>query len=408
MEAVPVLNTSFFLCCRYQSGYVDQAKQFLPPSAYLQPTEEDEQRRHQENTTATALPECKTPLSVLCVSTTETLELYLHGRYPLLTLDRNVSADETTFLPPQVVFSNDLSYMFVHSQSHLSLYHLPFLKRDRYPLQIIASLHASITSHLSVLQQSTVEVLNSWKTSLKPLDTKLQPLLKLLHNYGVDDQPLGTILKQYILVGHTCESSSVANAMDQFFTSVQMNDQLLQRMERGLHSALANVESTARKSLLSPTQALCYDIQELAGHVQYHSPSSSGSKEALQQLINASHHLWISVEALILAIVKGRFLVRDFCDWLRSAGSQIKAKGTAYNSVQRENAKKRRVPQAVLERLMSTLNTAHISDSPDNLNGVSEHVLNLPVTVRAMLPDPLLLLCCATTKYFLLTVLFII
>jgi hypothetical protein len=106
----------------------------------------------------------------------------------------------------------------------MSLYHLPFLKEDRYPVQTIASLHSSIVSHLATLQQSIPEVLNSWKASLKPLHTKWQPLQKLLQNYGVDDQPLGAILKQYILVGHTSDSSSVANVIDQLFTSVQMND----------------------------------------------------------------------------------------------------------------------------------------------------------------------------------------
>lgn len=264
----------------------------------------------------------------------------------------------------------------------MSLYHLPFLKRDRYPLQIVASLHGSIASHLSTLRESIVECSNSWKTSLKPLDMKLQPLLKLLQNYSVDDQPLGVILKQYILVGHTSESSSVANAMDQFFTSVQMNDQLLQRMERSLHGALANVEGQARKGLLSPTQALCYEIQELAGHVQFHYPGTE-QPAALQELLHASHQLWISVQSLLLSIVQGRLQIRDLCGWLRSAGSQIKARGTASNSVQRENAKKRRVPQAVIERLLSSLNTAPQDQVPGS--SLSEHLLNITTSVSIII-----------------------
>jgi hypothetical protein len=258
----------------------------------------------------------------------------------------------------------------------MSLYHLPFLKEDRYPLQTIASLHSSIVSHLATLQQSIPEVLNSWKSSLKPLDTKLQPLQKLLLNYGVNDQPLGAILKQYILVGHTSDSSSVANAMDQFFTSVQMNDQLVQRMERSLHGSLANIESQARKGLLSPTQALSLQVQELAGLVQFHATTATSE---LKQLIEASHHLWVSVEALLTSMVQCRFRVRDLCGWLRSAGSQIKARGTAAQSVQRENAKKRRVPQAVLERLLTVLDTTTL---PDKQTGLTEHLLNMTVSVR--------------------------
>jgi predicted component of type VI protein secretion system len=255
------------------------------------------------------------------------------------------------------------------------LYHLPFLKQDRYPLQTIASLHSAIMAHLSTLQQSITEVLNSWKSSLKPLDAKLQPLLRLLQNYGVDDQPLGAIFKHYIIVGHTADSSSVANAMDQFFTSVQMNDQLVQRMERSLHGSLANVESQARKGLLSPMQALCFQIQELAGLVQFH---GTGNSASLQALVDASHLLWIGVEGLLTAIITSRFRVRDLCGWLRSAGSQIKARGTAANSVQRENAKKRRVPEVVLERLLAVLNTLHMEKGAC----LSEHLLDMKVSVR--------------------------
>jgi hypothetical protein len=188
-----------------------------------------------------------------------------------------------------------------------------------------------------MIQQSIPEILNAWKSSLKPLDTKLQPLQRLLQNYGVDDQSLGSVLKRYILVGHTSDSSSVANAMDQFFTGVQMNDQLLQRMERSLHGSLANVESQARKRLRSPIQVLAFQIQELSGVIQFHNKPS----EALQELLDASQFLWVSVESLLVDIVEARFRVRDFCGYLRHAGSQIKAQGTAAQSVQRENAKVR-------------------------------------------------------------------
>jgi hypothetical protein len=96
-------------------------------------------------------------------------------------------------------------------------------------------------------------------------------------------------------------------------------------------------------------------------------------------LIEASHHLWVSVEALLTAIVQCRFRVRDLCGWLRSAGSQIKARGTAAQSVQRENAKKRRVPQAVLERLLTVLDTTTL---PDKQTGLTEHLLTMTVSVR--------------------------
>lgn len=359
---------------RYQSRYADKSVEFLPPSAYLQKLEEDDHHSLQEisNTTSAGLPECQTPLSILCVSTNENLELYLHGRYPLLSISRQHME------PPQVVASTDLCHFLVYSEARMSLYHLPFLREDRYPLQTIASLHSSIFNHLNVLKQSIPEVLNSWKSSLKPLDTKLKPLNTLLEKYGVDCQPIGAILRQYILLGHTSDSSSVANAMDQFFTSIQMNDQLLVRMERTLHGSLANVESLARKGLISPSQALCLQVQELAGLVQFHTTTTASD---LHKLIDASHQLWVSVEALLTSIVECRFRVRDLCSWLRSTGSQIKARGTASKSVQRENARNRRVSQAVVERLISLLDGTWGADKQASL---TERLLKMNVSVSLL------------------------
>lgn len=97
----------------------------------------------------------------------------------------------------------------------------------------------------------------------------------------------------------------------------KMNDQLLQWMERSLYGSLANVENLARKGLISPSQALCLHIQELAGLVQFHATSSDDSAPLLQALVDASHHLWVSVEALLTSILTSRFRVRDLCGcWL--------------------------------------------------------------------------------------------
>lgn len=392
-------------------------------------------------TLSSAVPECKTPLSVLCVSTHQSFELYLHGRYPLLTLPRSSPSAGKSGLgtevywqaeskqhPPLVVASNDLAYWLMTSTAStsdgtctnttLSLYHMPFLKRDRYAWQQIASLHTSLMSHLKTLKQSVSAVANNWKNSLKPLDLKLQPLIRLLKNYGVDvvldssvtstgvpwhQQTLQAVIKDYIMMGHTSHSTSIANAMDQFFTNVQMNDQLLQRMERSLFASMANVESAAIEGIVRPTQALGWQIQELTGLVQSfdlsHSPQESSGRLAedaipsksktqlLHDVLAASEELWISAEHLLTCIVTSRFLVRDLCGWLRHAGSQVKARGTAANSVQRENAKKRRIPQDVLERLVSALSSGP-GDTTGTLyqpqqTGLTESLLNLKVTVRS-------------------------
>ena len=194
------------------------------------------------------------------------------------------------------------------------------------------------------------------------------------------------------MMGHVNHSTSIANAMDQFFTGIQMNDQLVQRMERSLVASMANAESTAIRCLLRPTQALGWQIQELSGLVRFFSeidgeetPDSSdleNKSQMVQELTDATEELWISVENVMTSIVAGRMLVRDFIGWLRHAGSQVKARGTAPNSVQRENAKKRRITQAVLERLVAVLNKSGKERTSDGV-GLSETLLNLKVTVRA-------------------------
>jgi len=208
-------------------------------------------------------------------------------------------------------------------------------------------------------------------------------------------------MKEYIMMGHVNHSTSIANAMDQFFTGIQMNDQLIQRMERSLLASMANVESTAIRCLLRPTQALGWQIQELSGLVQFfcniieetdedamERPASDdgciNKGDLVQELADATEELWISVENVMTTIVAGRMLVRDFCGWLRHAGSQVKARGTAPNSVQRENAKKRRITQAVLERLVAVLNksgqTNSLGKDESQQIGLSETLLNLKVT----------------------------
>jgi len=431
---------------RYQSRYIDQSTKFLPPSAYYSTDETGETGGGAGGTMDDAessslaqgsLPECRTPLSVLCISTSDMRHrLYLHGRYPLLTLPKSnngifdgsatASKRGNSMKPPLVVASNDLAYWLAtmpmdigssttaSNGNFLTLYHTPFLKRDRYALQQIATLHTSITAHLQTIQRSVAIVADSWKTSLRPLDQKLRPLITLLRNYGVEvdleaknsnastKTTLSTVMKEYIMMGHVTHSSSVANAMDQFFTGVQLNDQLVQRMERSLLASMANVESTAIRSLLRPTQALGWQIQELGGLVQFFDNSSCDNSEddketkfddaryckgqLIKELAEGSEKLWVSVENVMTSIVSGRMLVRDFCGWLRHAGSQVKARGTAPNSVQRENAKKRRISQAVLERLVTVLNKSSqrelsVRTDEKHLIGLSESLLNLQVTV---------------------------
>ena len=319
----------------YQSRYLDRASTFLPPSSY---------HIHDEcgetiDAATTTHPSCQTPLSLLCATTKDKeIHLYLHGRYPIATL---TCSDD---LPVKMVCTSNLTHLLVQgsSSSRWTLYHLPALAEYRYPLQVISSLYCSMTSHLMAIQQCIKEISAAWKSSLKPLDMKLDSLKRLLKNYDVS-KDVCTVLHEYMIVG-SVEGEPVTSAIDQFFSNVAMNDQLIQRLERSLHGAVANVETLARRGLLSPARSLAYE----AGNLQSEPLITSNGTVQLQR---ATAMMVLAAEDVVARIVEARFRLRDLVSWLRSAGSQVKARGTAPNSGQRENAKKRRVPHAVTERM---------------------------------------------------------
>ena len=369
---------------------MDRATELLPPSEHYNQQHHQNHHHHHHhhhhaqdhhsnsdgannNSSASALPTCKTPLSLLCVSTKGNgLQVYLHGRYRILTLPMMVQRNVT------VACSSDLSHLLVHQEKsmNLSLFSIPTISKYRYHLQIISSLYCSISSHMEAIQKHAPEILASWKVSIKPLDTKMDSLLRLLRDYGVD-RDVRSVLVQYILVGHTSVSSDLSNAIDQFFTGVQMNDQLVTRMERSLQAAIANVETTARSFLLGPARALAFSAGELLGLARYHASSSLLSEQAAQRTHDCCAVLLTTVEYTLTQLVEARFRLRDFVAWLRSTGSEVKARGTAPNSAQRDNARKRRVPQATTERILK-----YLQDETHSSTSITETLLGIPMTVR--------------------------
>ena len=345
---------------RYQARYLDRASTFLPPSSYHI---QDEGAEPVGVATMTR-PSCQTPLSLLCATTEQKkIHLYLHGRYAVATLG-------CSEIPVNVVCTSDLTNLIVQTgASRLTLYHLPALAEYRYPLQVISALYCSMTSHLVAVEQGMKEVSAAWKSSLKPLDMKLDALKRLLKNYDVS-KDVRSVLYQYIVVG-SVDDDPVTSALDQFFsTNVQMNDQLIQRLERSLHSAVANVETLARRGLLSPARSLVYDTGDLQSE-----PLIDASTSV--ELQRASHVLVLSAEDLVARLVEARFRLRDLVSWLRSAGSQVKARGTALDSGQRENAKRRRVPHAVLERMAS-----YLKGDFEGGDSVTESLIGIKITAR--------------------------
>jgi hypothetical protein len=389
-----------FLLFSFQTHYVDRSSVFLPPSDYHAGVDAEGHKIISD------LPTCQTPLSLLCVTTPTRLELYLYGRYRFQSLPRRQQGTSSSAggagasSSVLVQCSADLTNIVVYEQgsTRLSLYPVPALAKDRYHLQMLASLHSSFYQHLRALQEAIPQVANAWKASLKPLDAKLDPLQRLLTNYGVQES-IPQVFRQYILVGHSHANSNLANAMDQFFTSVQMNDQLLQRLERSLQGAVASVETKVRQQLVAPAKALVWMVSELTSLLKYHDDNDNSVQQQQRQqhlddLQQSSEWVLVSAELLLTHVLEGRFRLDDFGKWLRSTGSQIKARGTAPTSAQRENAKKRRVPQVVVQRMLQYLETninnnnnnkrAQHSESNANATAAAAAKNQLPLTERLL------------------------
>ena len=439
---------------KYQVRFCDRQAVYLPPSQYhhlLSSSSSSSaaaavvmtpQQQQQELAGASALPNSQTPLSVLYVVVTTArtptttakheeqqqrfLQAYLHGCYPILRnipLDTNTTKssdknnknltqddDNSNYQDLQMVASTDLSHVLIRtSPSTIALYGIPALSSSSQSqhfqhnmnrtLQILSSLYSTTQQrHLTTLQHRLTEIAASWKSSIKPLDIKLDALTRLFQNYGLvpsdtnDDNTTTTtssktttttkatairrLLVQYILSGHTRAAPNLANAMDQFFTGVQMNDQLMQRMEASLTVAVANVEIAVKQFLVAPAQAAVYQVvassqlllaattdadatmddnDDNNNNINNNNNNSLISAPLLLQWQEACQDLFLQAQALHTALVEARFRLRDWIAWLRSASAQVKARGTAPQSARHDNARKRRVPHVVVQRLLQYL-----------------------------------------------------
>ncbi|GAX21945.1 hypothetical protein FisN_40Hh004 [Fistulifera solaris] len=336
---------------------------------------------------ASTIPTRHTPLSLL-IAISEDAGVYqwhgcLHGCYPILQqIPISTRGDDV-----RVVTSTNLTQLAVSvissQKTTITLYSIPSLHQHRQALQTISALYASTNTRLLRLQEALPEILGAWKSSLKPLDLKLQGLVRLLENYGLfEATTLRQLLVQYILSGHTRAAPNLSNAMDQFFTGVQMNDQLIQRLEASLTVAVANVESQCREHLLEPAQACVHQFSTLHGLARQIAAdpllndedgmllSAKHSMRCLQQ----AEGLLLTVERTLVQLLEARIRLRDWVAWLRAVGAQIKARGTAPQSARHENARKRRVPDAVVQRLLRYLSESSGDEASDH---TTESILHL-------------------------------
>ena len=308
----------------------------------------------------------------------------------------------------------------------LTLYSIPIISKKRNQLQIISYSYCSIMSHLTTLHEGMKESCSAWSGSLRQLDMKFDQLSNLLTKYGVMPPEISNTtgnsnsnsandsnmidkmsivrreLLNYILGGHSKRSTDTSNAMDQFFTHSLMNDQLLQRLVRSLEANVAGVEGIVRKKILGPVRALMYDVGELHGLVKVMNVESSGcsydeldedkegemtcevplmSEHTSLRLYEASEVLIFVTEQCVSQLVEIRFRLNCMMKWIRGTASQVKARGTAIDSVQRENAKKRRVSEQTLHKIADFLSTTLKSEQKQNnttkKRGSSECILGI-------------------------------
>jgi Anaphase-promoting complex, cyclosome, subunit 4/Anaphase-promoting complex subunit 4 WD40 domain len=417
----------------YHKLYADRWSYVLPPSEYHtqnnllnDPVDQNDSKQYHhhhlsgaESTFTTSainvsFPSAKQPLSVLCATTKSgRLHLFLHGRYRIacdIPLSKSPLSSSSFCLP--IVSSPDLTHLIsasaaVKGQSSLlvsdqnplstvSILSFSTLSKHRKFYHSFSILYCRIVQHLDSIKTAIPEICAIWKTSLKPIDLKLDGLQKLLQKYGlvamgstesVDDDfsksdvhfdgpnSLRSILVHYILSGHTRTAPTLSNAVDQFFTGVQMNDQLLQRMGQALSSAVASIESSVRKQLVAPASALVHEIDQLYG-LSAHRPDLLLTDDALE-LLHSAQKLFLIAGGTLTNLISARGRLRDFVAWLRYIGANIKARGTAANSVQRENAKKRRVTESVVRKLLFYLKEEHEGGHMDSPGGLTETLLHL-------------------------------
>jgi hypothetical protein len=98
--------------------------------------------------------------------------------------------------------------------------------------------------------------------------------------------------------------------------------------------------------------------------------SAKHSMRCLQQ----AEGLLLTVERTLVQLLEARIRLRDWVAWLRAVGAQIKARGTAPQSARHENARKRRVPDAVVQRLLRYLSESSGDEASDH---TTESILHL-------------------------------
>lgn len=155
-------------------------------------------------------------------------------------------------------------------------------------------------------------------------------------------------------------------------------------MDRSLTVAIANVESLLRQ-FRAACQALFVQTDALLGLVQASSTPQLMPTYLVILMHQSVQRLVLSTEACLSAMVETRLRLKDWVAWMRAMGSAVKARGTDANSAVRENAKKRRISDATLQRILKYLQEAmETADADENDKTENESSVNISDRVMGL------------------------
>jgi hypothetical protein len=224
----------------------------------------------------------------------------------------------------------------------------------RFDLQILAASYRSIFTGLRNVKDGIQSALTLWTSALRPLDTKFQRLFQLFRNYNVvtaameansASHSIREELLRFILSGRSTVVGDASNALDQFFTRADMHDQLLLREANGIKASAGSMESKLRSDVQSQIRAIVYETEELYGLIKTYQVTAVESvlveADVALRLYTSSRMLYLTFERFIAHVVEARSRLNDFLAWMRGTATEIRARGTAADSIMRQHARDR-------------------------------------------------------------------
>ena len=315
--------------------------------------------------------------TVLCAATDTELHWYLNGRYRILTLAHGLDGDALRGdSSPGPVFSPDLGALVAvapgkdgregkehGSRESVWVYGTDLLSTRRTELASLSESYELLFLHLHHVTKGIEALDTGWRSALKPLETKLASLADLLKPYSASPSQFDTNegkagavrseLFRFILAGRS-SSGGTSSALDQFFTRGHMHDQLLQREATSIEGGLASVEVKFRNGVLHSCRAAACESERLYGQARA-DPDGLVDADAALELCQRARGLYLTATKCHAHTVEARRRLRDLLRWIRGTSSQVRAWGTAGDSVQRRNARDRRVSGGVADRVAGML-----------------------------------------------------